>query len=674
MRASTDFVGRRIADLTQFEWVLEHRPAFAYIADLTAWALAITFAVIARYDFDASRVSWVGIGAVVGIVAPLQLLAGTVFGLYLGRWRIGSTDQVVALTASTGFVTIAMFAINGLIPLHPVPLSAPLAAGMTALLLMAASRGAFRLLLELRRRPREDEAQRLLVFGAGEGGHDAIRAMLRDPNSPYIPVGLLDDDPRMRQRHIQGVAVVGTRDALVEAARRTRADALLIAIPSVGSDLVSDLTRRAEEVGLPVKVLPSVAELFGERISVVDIRDVTEDDILGRRRVETDIVAIAGYITGQRVLVTGAGGSIGSELCRQLSRFGPAELIMLDRDESALHGLELSILGRGLLDSSDLVLANIRDRLTLERLFFDRRPQVVFHAAALKHLSLLERYPGEAIKTNVWGTLNLLEVAADHGVERFVNISTDKAADPISVLGYSKRVCERLTAAFAVRTGRAFLSVRFGNVLGSRGSVLTTFRSQVEAGGPLTVTHPDVTRYFMTVAEAVQLLIQAGAIGHGGEALVLDMGSPVRIADVAQLLASRAARPVQVVFTGLRPGEKLHETLFGTDETDERPVYPLISHVGVPPLHPRSVETLEPAGECYAMADALRVLSYQMPAPADEISFEGEGGASPDSGGSRATPSGKSPSPAADMVSEMDGAPTDGCAARDRRRADDRAG
>jgi FlaA1/EpsC-like NDP-sugar epimerase len=624
MRTSREIraAGRRLSGVTQSQWVLRHRVFIAYGVDVAAWALALTFAALVRYDLAASRVEWIGIALGVVLVALLQMLSGTLFGLYLGRWRTASLDEVVALTASTTVVSLGLFTVDPFFTPRPLPLSVPPAAGVTALLLMAGARCVFRLLLELRRRPRGSGARRLLVFGAGEGGQEAIRAMMRDPQSPYIPIGLLDDDPRKRKLRIQGVAVLGSRDVLAETASLLRADALLIAIPTAGSTLVAELTRMAEAVTLPVKVLPSTAELLGDRISVVDIRDVSEDDLLGRRRVETDIAAVAGYITGKRVLVTGAGGSIGSELCRQLYRFGPSELIMLDRDESALHAVELSIYGRGLLDSPGLVLADIRDRLNLERLFARSRPEVVFHAAALKHLPLLERHPGEAIKTNIWGTLNLLETAAEHGVERFVNISTDKAADPISVLGYSKRICERLTAEFAHLTGSPFLSVRFGNVLGSRGSVLTTFRSQVEAGGPLTVTHPDVTRYFMTVEEAVQLVIQAGAIGRPGEALVLDMGTPVCIADVAQLLASRAPRPVQIVYTGLRPGEKLHETRFGTDEPDDRPVHPLISHVGVPPLPATAVENLEATGSHDAALAALRALSCTTPRIADEVTFE----------------------------------------------------
>jgi FlaA1/EpsC-like NDP-sugar epimerase len=267
--------------------------------------------------------------------------------------------------------------------------------------------------------------------------------------------------------------------------------------------------------------------------------------------------------------------------------------------------VQLSIEGRALLDSPDLVLLDLRDQPRLARLFAERRPEVVFHAAALKHQPLLEQHPGEAVKTNVWGTLSVLEAAVEAGVDRFVNISTDKAADPCSVLGYSKRIAERLTAHVATEAEGTYLSVRFGNVLGSRGSMLGTFHAQIEAGGPITVTHPEVTRYFMTVEEAVQLVIQAGAIGRDGEALVLDMGQPVAIADVARRLAELAERPVEIVYTGLRPGEKLHEVLLGEDEPDNRPVHPLVSHVEVPPLSPSEARRLEPSEPTSAVIEQL---------------------------------------------------------------------
>ena len=287
-----------------------------------------------------------------------------------------------------------------------------------------------------------------------------------------------------------------------------------------------------------------------------DLSGLPIHELLGRPPIDTGVRAVGGYLTGRRVLVTGAGGSIGSELCRQVSEYGPAELHMLDHDESALHGVYLSIHQNARMDSRQLLLADIRDRETLLGHFAERRPEVVFHAAALKHLPMLELYPVEAWKSNVLGTINVLEAARLCGVERFVGISTDKAANPSSVLGRSKRIGERLIAGL-VRDDETYLSVRFGNVLGSRGSVLSTFIGQIAIGANLTITHPDVTRYFMTITEAVELVIQAGAIGRPKEVLVLDMGDPVRITDLARRLMSVLNREVDIVYTGLRDAEKL---------------------------------------------------------------------------------------------------------------------
>jgi FlaA1/EpsC-like NDP-sugar epimerase len=408
--------------------------------------------------------------------------------------------------------------------------------------------------------------------------------------------------------------MLGDRKAIPRAAQRSGATALIIAVPEAGGDMVRQLSDLALDADLDLKILPPLEELLDGVVGLGDVRAVTEVDLLGRHEIDTDIDAIAGYLTGKRVLVTGAGGSIGSELCRQISRFAPAQLAMLDRDESALHGVQLAIEGRAMLDSRNLIVADIRDEVRLRQVFEEHQPEVVFHAAALKHLPLLEMHPREAFKTNVIGTQLLLDVSRDYNIVRFINISTDKAADPVSVLGYSKRIAERLTAA-ASRGEGTCLSVRFGNVLGSRGSVLTAFRAQVEAGGPITVTHPDVTRYFMTVEEAVQLVIQAGAVGRDGEALVLDMGEPVRIDDVARRLAAQAQRPIDVVYTGLRPGEKLHEALFGADERGESPGHPRITHVCVPPLVPETVFALPDDLDDADLVIALQRLTSDAPQP-----------------------------------------------------------
>jgi FlaA1/EpsC-like NDP-sugar epimerase len=415
--------------------------------------------------------------------------------------------------------------------------------------------------------------------------------------------------------------VLGGRRDIPAAVTRTGATTVIFSVSNADADLIREVQRISVESGTSFKTVPSVAELLDGRAAVGDVRDVNVCDLLGRRQIAVDLAPIAGYLAGKKVLVTGAGGSIGSELCRQIHRFGPGELMMLDRDESALHAVQLALRGRALLDNSELILADLRDPDAIRDVFRERGPEVVFHAAALKHLPLLERYPGEAVKSNVYGTLTVLEMA--RGVETFVNISTDKAANPTSVLGYSKRITERLTAQAARENDGTFLSVRFGNVLGSRGSVLTAFTAQVASGGPITVTHPEVTRYFMTVHEAVQLVIQAAAIGRPGEALVLDMGKAVRIDNVARQLAEQAPRPVDILYTGLRPGEKLHEELFGTGESDVRPFHPLISHVDVPPLDPAEVQLLDPradranlVAELAKVAGAVDHASVGTPTPA----------------------------------------------------------
>lgn len=566
--------------------------------DVAMWWLALLFATVLRHDFALGELDWSGLAVMLPVSATAQVFGGALSGVYAGRWRFGSFDEVAGLARATSMATVVVFGADLVLGQpRPVPISATVAGGIIALVLQGGVRYLFRLVLEARRRPQGDGLTRLVVFGAGEGAQQVITAMLRDPDSPYLPVALLDDDPAKRNLRLSGVRVLGTREALPGVVAETGADAVLIAIPSAGHSLITEITDIAESIGVSVKVVPAVRDLFNDSVGLSDIRDVTDADLLGRHVIETDLASIAGYLTGKRVLVTGAGGSIGSELCRQIWRYAPSELLMLDRDESALHAVQLSIEGRALLDTPNLILADIRDGARLAEIFAGARPEVVFHAAALKHLPLLELHPGEAVQTNVWGTLNVLHAAATAGVERFVNISTDKAADPTSVLGYTKRITERLTAWFGHEHDGCYLSVRFGNVLGSRGSVLTAFHAQIAAGGPVTVTDPEVTRYFMTVQEAVELVIQAAAIGRRAEALVLDMGDPVRIADVAHRLVSNAPRRVNVVFTGLRPGEKLHESLWAADEIDERPVHPLISHVRVPRLSPSTVLDLDPWDE-----------------------------------------------------------------------------
>ena len=491
------------------------------------------------------------------------------------RGSIGDVTNVVAVWAlSAPGILVANYFFLG----RPVPTLAAALALPLALTLMLGARLVWRAAYDQLRRPTvATGTSRVLVFGAGEGGEQIIRAMQRDPSSNYVPIGLLDDDPAKSRRTIDGVRVLGSRADLALVANQNAADELLIAVPTAESKLISELDDLGRSAGLRVKVLPSTSELLG-MLSLGDIRDLTEADLLGRAEVEVDMASLRAYVENKRVLVTGAGGSIGSELCRQISALDPAELFMLDHDETNLHGVQLSIEGRALLDTPQLVVANIRDRERVQAVFAEVRPDVVFHTAALKHLTLLENHPEEAVKTNIWGTANLLDAALRNGIERFVNVSTDKAADPTSVLGATKLVAERLTAHAAKDSGLPFVSVRFGNVLGSRGSVLPTFRRQIETGGPVTVTDPEVTRYFMTIPEAVRLVLQAGAIGKPGEIMILDMGSPVKIADLALKLIAQSGKRIEIAYTGLRPGEKMHEILVGRDEVGVTREHERITH------------------------------------------------------------------------------------------------
>jgi FlaA1/EpsC-like NDP-sugar epimerase len=560
-------------------------------ADLLSLSAGLVLATAARYEGSLSDAN--ASGLLVGVLVAIAVfpVASALLRLHQGRYGVGTSDELKALGAAvavTALVVLTVDAVAGSPRL--LPLSVPPVAAVLGFVLMMGVRLVIRSQREGAIRPRT--GQPTLVFGAGDAGEQLIRSMLSDPESPYVPVGLLDDDPDKRHARIRGIRMLGGRERVRAAVLATGAEVLVIALPSADSELVRDISKRAVEAGLTVKVLPRFADLLHGRVGIRDIRDIDVADLLGRRQIDTNIREIAGYLTGKRVLVTGAGGSIGAELCRQIAGFGPAELLMLDRDESALHALQLTMFGEARLDLPQAILADIRDANALQELFAQRRPDVVFHAAALKHVNMLEQYPGEGWKTNVLGTHNVLAAATAVDVGHFINISTDKAADPVNVLGRTKRLAEQLTASYAQRSSGNYLSVRFGNVLGSRGSVLETFAAQIARGGPVTVTDPEVTRYFMTIPEAVQLVIQAGAIGKAGEALVLDMGTPVRIADVAAQLISMEGRPINILFTGLRPGEKLHEDLFGSGEQGDRPVHPMISHVPVPALPPEVLAEL----------------------------------------------------------------------------------
>ncbi|WP_199849697.1 nucleoside-diphosphate sugar epimerase/dehydratase [Blastococcus sp. Marseille-P5729] len=556
------------------------------VFDAVMWLAASGIAALVRLELNPEAISWRRVGFIALLLIAIYLLVGRFVRLHQGRATLATVDETVLLSGVALISGAVVFFANFFWQL--IPRSVPILTTLLALVLMILGRSTYRAMTftdDLRAASQRDT--RVVVIGAGNAGRQVIGSMLRTPTSPWLPVALLDDDKAKRHLKISGVPVKGRIDDLVEVADEVDARMVIVAVPSADRELFQRVSAIAQPAGLDVKVLPSVNELFRGQVGIRDLRDINVDDVLGRKQIDTDLRSIADYIDGKRVLVTGAGGSIGSELCRQISAFSPAQLLMLDRDESALHSVQLSIYGHGMLDSPDMLLCDIREADVLDAIFDDRRPEVVFHAAALKHLPMLEQYPAEGVKTNILGTLNVLNAANRVGVERFVNISTDKAANPESVLGYTKRIAEGLTAHMAGVADGTYISVRFGNVLGSRGSVLETFARQIAEGGPVTVTHPDVTRYFMTIPEAVQLVIQAAAVGSEGEALVLDMGDPIRIDYVARQLIALSGEPIEIKYTGLRGGEKLHEDLVGLQETVRRDRHPLISHVEVPFVDPQ---------------------------------------------------------------------------------------
>ncbi|MDN6679932.1 MAG: polysaccharide biosynthesis protein, partial [Yaniella sp.] len=468
------------------------------MADTIIWIVMVLVASQLRYDFDLSRTEWGPTFILAVSMALFFVVVGLAFGLYLGRYSYGSFDEIRIVTGSALMTAVLFSLVLVFVGFEAeLPRSLAIIAFPLALVAMFGVRYLYRLLIDRTRKPAQ-LATPALVVGAGQVGEMMVRTIMTDPKSPLRVVGLLDDDVTKKRLQLHGIPVLGRTDEIAEIAKQTQAQVLIVAIAEVEQELLGDLTDRGTDAGLQILRTPTIQRLMEGPIAVADLRSVSIEDLIGRTTVDTNVDEIAGFITGKKILVTGAGGSIGSELCVQLAKFGPKELIMLDRDETSLQEAQIRLRGNGLLDSEDIVLANIRGADVIRNVFEDRKPDVVFHAAALKHLPMLEKFPVEAWKTNVLGTQNVVEAAMASGVETFINVSTDKEANPTSALGHSKRVAEKVTAWAAQETGRPYLSVRFGNVIGSRGSMLPTFQALIESGGPLTVTHPDVTRYFMT--------------------------------------------------------------------------------------------------------------------------------------------------------------------------------
>jgi FlaA1/EpsC-like NDP-sugar epimerase len=560
-------------------------PADLALAALDAILVTAAFAgmVALRYEFDIPEGAWATFWPFVAAAVAVQLLANRAAGLYGPVWQHASiveAQRIVLAGVATGTTLLAW----QLVGPRWVPLSAVVSGALVATFLMGALRFHSRL-FAFNRRQRGD-ATRVLIVGAGHSAGSLLREIGRSEDGELLAVALVDDDPRKVGRSIGTTHIVGTIDDLAEVGLEHRVDLVLLAIPSADSALVRRVADAVASLGVPLKVLPSVAELMHGEPALHDVRDLSIDDLLGRQPIATDLEAVAAMIEGRRVLVTGGGGSIGSEIVRQVAAYGPSRLLVLDRDETHLFDALAAIGDRG-----TPVLLDIRDRDRVRRLFARERPEIVFHAAANKHVPMLESHPTEAAATNVLGTRNLVSAAREAGVEHFVFVSTDKAVEPRNVMGASKRVGEQLVLGHAP-PGSAWCAVRFGNVLGSRGSVVPTFMRQIREGGPVTLTHPEVTRFFMSIPEAVQLVLQAAAMADERQIFMLDMGEPVRIVDLAHRMISlaglRVGTDIEVKVTGLRPGEKITEELFTPDERPAGTVHPKIFQ-----LRPRTCEQRE---------------------------------------------------------------------------------
>jgi FlaA1/EpsC-like NDP-sugar epimerase len=563
---------------------------------------------------------------VVGITIPVFVA----FGFYNRWWRYVSTRDIWGAARGVAAASIATFLVFTLLDFHPARV--PRGIWIVNLLLLLAFVTGSRLLARtLIERPSMGSVvargKEVMIVGAGDAAEQILREMLRTPALGYTPIGLVDDDPRKKNVRLHGIRVLGTTDDLRHLLRDRRPDEILIAIPSASGEQRERIVEIARAEGVPMNTLPGLAEMISTDFNLTgQIRPVEVEDLLGREPVEVDIDSIAGYLTGEVVLVTGAGGSIGAELCRQIARVGPTRLVLVDNGEPGLFEIERELVDERGFRATAAILADAGNETKMRQVFDKYRPVVVFHAAAYKHVPLMEANPLEAVRNNALVTRTVADLAVEFGAKRFVLVSTDKAVNPKTVMGQSKALCEWLVESWGHRedTPTRFCGVRFGNVLGSSGSVIPIFRKQIARGGPVTVTHAEMTRYFMTIPEAVQLVVQAGAIGGRGQVYVLDMGEPVRIVDLAETMIELSGKEpgtgIAIEFVGARPGEKLHEELWSEDETVTPSAHEAILLVTRPPIDPDwldseldELERLVEAGETLELVGRLNAIVAQPP-------------------------------------------------------------
>ena len=574
---------------TFFKATRQSRKMLLISFDIGSWFLSFQLGALLRFEFRLEAIPSERMILLAAVCAALMLILGYRTHLYQDRYLVGSLDELRALvpttflvTASVGFAGILFGNLWGL-PRSAVFIAAPI------FLLMSGGLRVFLRFSHFKAAKSSGGGSRALVYGAGAAAEALIPQLVGVNDAPYNPVVLVDDSPEKANRWIRGVPMGGQWRDLSQLVEQYAVDTVIVAIPSATSELLSTVYADASLLGMNVVVLPTLREYLGGRKTASELRSVSIEDLLGRQSIELDSALIARLVEGKRVLVTGAGGSIGSELSRQIAAFGPTSLTLVDRDETGLLIASMGIESAGNEPFHETYLVDIRDKEAVHALFQSRKPDVVFHAAALKHLPILEAFPHEAWKTNVEGTLNVLEASADVEVSVFVNISTDKAANPANALGKSKKLGEELTAWFGATSGKPYVSVRFGNVLGSRGSLIPVIAEQIAAGGPVTITDKGATRYFMSISEACQLVLQAAAQGEEGDVMVLDMGQPVSIDGIAKRMIELSGKNVATEYVGLRPGEKLHEDLLSDSETPLPSEHPKILRLKATPSNPTKV-------------------------------------------------------------------------------------
>jgi FlaA1/EpsC-like NDP-sugar epimerase len=553
-------------------------------ADIFLLFLAYFFSYLIRFEGVIPPDQIVNFKNSIWFIIPFKIFIFVLFRLYKGMWRYTSIRDLINLIKATFLSSSAIILIILYVNrFQGYPRSVFVIDAFLTLFFIGGIRLVIRLVHQTGAsnlpktaqlpffKGMQDGERRLFIIGAGDAGEKMLRELQGNPRLKYSVIGFLDDDHKKHGMHIHGVPVLGDIDQLSDLVKEHEVDELLIAIASATRKEMHRIVSLCEGTDLKFRIIPSIGELIDGSLTVKSIRDVAYEDLMGRKAVQLELEKIGEYLKDKSILVTGAGGSIGSELCRQIARFFPKNLILFDRTENNLYETDIELQRDFPYLRYSPILGNVINEEVLKRVFLKYRPKVVFHAAAYKHVPMMELNPWEAIFTNVKGTLRLLEVVKEFEVDRFVLVSTDKAVRPSNVMGASKRIAELLTQCYnANHSPTRFMSVRFGNVLGSSGSVIPLFKRQIEKGGPVTVTHPEVTRYFMTISEAAQLILQAGAIGKGGEIFILDMGTPIKIADMARdLIHLSGFEPnsdIEIKFIGLRPGEKIHEELITEGE------------------------------------------------------------------------------------------------------------